>query len=76
MALTFTKRKDEIYNFIVEYRDEYGFPPSVREIGDKVNIKSTSTVHQHLHSLERLGYIKIFKAVPRGIQVLERPKDK
>lgn len=75
MALTFTKKKEEIYNFILHYKDEYGFPPSVREIGDKVNIKSTSTVHQHLITLEQLGYIKIHKTVPRGIQVLERPAE-
>lgn len=75
MALTFTKRKEEIYNFILSYKEQYGFPPSVREIGEQVNIKSTSTVHQHLATLERLGYIKIHKSIPRGIQVLSKPTE-
>ena len=75
MALTLTKRKEEIYNFIVKYKEENGFPPSIREIGNHVNLKSTSSVHQHLASLEDLGYIKIHRDVPRGIQILSKPEE-
>ncbi len=72
MTMSFTKRKEEIYNSIIAYKKEHGFPPSIRELGHMVNLSSTSTVHQHLIHLEKLGYIKVHKAIPRGIQVLDR----
>ena len=75
MALTLTKRKEEIYNFIVKYKEDNGFPPSIREIGNHVNLKSTSSVHQPLASLEDLGYIKIHRDVPRGIQILSKTEE-
>ena len=45
------KRLEEIYIYIKDFLDNYGFPPSVREIGDKFSIKSTSTVHYYLEKL-------------------------
>jgi len=48
-----TARQQEIWNFLVEYVDRHGYPPTVREIGDQVGLASPSTVHAHLANLER-----------------------
>ena len=51
------KRIEEIYCYIKEFVDDNGFPPSVREIGAKFSIKSTSTVHYYLEKLRDQGLI-------------------
>ena len=51
------KRLTEIYNYIKNFIDDNGFPPSVREIGSKFSIKSTSTVHYYLEKLREQGLI-------------------
>ena len=51
------KRLEEIYKFIKEFIDDNSFPPSVREIGEHFNIKSTSTVHYYLEKLRDQGLI-------------------
>ena len=48
----------QIYRFIVQCVKEQGYPPSVREIGDAVGLKSPSTVHFHLKNLADEGYIE------------------
>jgi repressor LexA len=50
-------KQTRIYEFILAYTQEYGYPPSVREIADAVGLKSPSTVHFHLKSLEEAGVI-------------------
>ncbi len=52
------KRLQDIYNYIETFIDENNFPPSVREIGEKFSIKSTSTVHYYLEKLRASGMIK------------------
>lgn len=54
---TLTAQQQKIYDFIVSYQAEYGFPPSVREIAGAVGLKSPSTVHFHLKALEEAGAI-------------------
>ena len=51
------KRLEEIYQYIKNFIDENSFPPSVREIGEKFSIKSTSTVHYYLEKLREKGLI-------------------
>lgn len=51
-----TKSQKKVYDYLVEHKDE-GIAPTVREICDATGFKSTSTVHNHLNTLERLGYI-------------------
>ena len=51
-----TKSQQKVYDFLVEHKDD-GIAPTVREICEATGFKSTSTVHNHLNSLERLGYI-------------------
>ena len=57
MAAPLTPKQAEIYQFILQYTKEHGYPPSVREIGTAVNLKSPSTVHFHMKKLEAEGYI-------------------
>lgn len=64
-----TKRQEEIYNFIISYIEEHLYPPSVREIGDGVELYSTSSVWAHLKALETKGYIELRESSPRAIKV-------
>lgn len=53
-----TDRQKEIYQFLVEYFREQGYPPTIREIGFRFGIRSTKGVVDHLTALERKGFIK------------------
>ncbi|WP_415941793.1 transcriptional repressor LexA [Mitsuokella multacida] len=70
-------RQKEIFQFIKAFLLEKGYPPSVREIGEAVGLKSSSTVHGYLSRLSRLeanGMIKRDPTKPRAIDILdERP---
>ncbi len=57
MMKDLTPKQQEIYDFIVSFSDEHGYPPSVREIGQAVGLKSPSTVHFHMKGLENAGAI-------------------
>jgi repressor LexA len=67
-----TPRQTEIYEFIVEYADEHGYPPTVREIGDAVGLASPSTVHAHLANLERAGMLRRDPTKPRALVLSSR----
>ncbi len=58
MAPTISTRQRDILEFIEQQIRERGYPPSVREIGDAVGLTSPSTVHSHLNTLQRLGYLR------------------
>ena len=64
-----TPRQQQIYNYIISYTEEHLYPPSVREIGDGVGLYSTSSVYEHLKTLERKGYIEVKENSPRAIKV-------
>ncbi|MEZ5252722.1 MAG: transcriptional repressor LexA [Microthrixaceae bacterium] len=64
-----TKRQQSILEYIERTVRERGYPPSVREICAAENLSSPSTVHSHLSSLERLGYLRRDATKPRAIQV-------
>lgn len=66
-----TLKQEEILNFIKQEILSKGYPPSVREICEAVNLKSTSSVHAHLESLERKGYIRKDPTKPRTIEVVD-----
>lgn len=61
----------EIYEFVKNEVKSKGYPPSVREICNAVNLNSTSTVHGHLNRLEKKGYIKRDPNKPRAIEILD-----
>jgi repressor LexA len=65
-----TGRQQEIWDFLVEYVDRHGYPPTVREIGEQVGLASPSTVHAHLANLERAGYLKRDPTKPRAVELL------
>jgi len=66
---TLTARQRQILDVIESNMRERGFPPSVREIGEAVGLTSPSTVHSHLASLERMGYLRRDPSKPRAIEV-------
>ena len=65
------ERMDQIYKYIKEFLIEKGYPPSVREIGKAVGLKSSSTVHGYLNQLEAAGLIRRDPTKPRAIDLLE-----
>jgi repressor LexA len=64
-----TRRQRQILEFIESQTRERGFPPSVREIGTAVGLTSPSTVHSHLNSLTKMGYLRRDPTKPRAIEV-------
>lgn len=64
-----TNKQKLILEYIKEQKSEKGYPPSVREMCNYVGLKSTSTVHSHLKTLEELGYIRRDPTKPRAIEV-------
>src|SRR5437868_4567773 len=69
-----TGRQQEIWDFLVDYVDRHGYPPTVREIGDAVGLASPSTVHAHLANLERAGLLKRDPTKPRALELIGREK--
>jgi repressor LexA len=67
-----TGRQQEIWDFLVDYVDRHGYPPTVREIGEAVGLASPSTVHAHLANLERAGLIKRDPTKPRALELVGR----
>lgn len=66
-----TEKQLEILEFIKQNTLMKGYPPSVREICDAVKLKSTSSVHSHLETLEKNGYIRRDPTKPRAIEILD-----
>ena len=66
-----SKKQLEILEYIKSQILERGFPPAVREICEAVNLKSTSSVHSHLETLEKNGYIRRDPTKPRAIEILD-----
>ena len=69
MAKGLTTRQESILHFVLEYIQEEGYPPSIREIGDKFKIGSLRGVTVHLDALEKKGYIERSNT-PRSIKIV------
>ena len=67
-----TKRQQEIFDFIKRYSARHGYPPTVRDIGKAVGLASSSTVHQHLANLEKIGLLRRDPSKPRAIEMLDK----
>lgn len=65
-----TPRQQNILNFIIKEVETRGYPPAVREIGREVGLSSSSTVHAHLTTLEKRGYIQRDPTKPRAIMII------
>lgn len=66
-----SKKQSEILEYIKEQILEKGYPPAVREICEAVHLKSTSSVHAHLETLEKNGYIRRDPTKPRAIEICD-----
>lgn len=64
-------KQQEILEYIKSQILERGFPPAVRDICEAVHLKSTSSVHSHLETLEKNGYIRRDPTKPRAIEILD-----
>lgn len=64
-----TKRQDQILQFIKKYQVEHGYPPTIREIGAAVNLRSPATIHTHLKNLENKGVIAKGDSKNRAIEL-------
>ena len=69
-----TGRQQEIWDYVVDYVDRHGYPPTVREIGEAVGLASPSTVHAHLANLERAGLLRRDPTKPRALELVGREK--
>ena len=72
-AKRLTYRQRQILTFIEAQARDRGYPPSVREIGLAVGLTSPSTVHTHLNTLVKAGYLRRDPSKPRAIEVLWDP---
>ena len=68
-----TRKQQQIYDFILAFTGEHGYPPSVREIGTAVGLKSPSTVHFHMKGLEEAGVIVKAEGKTRAISLPGAP---
>lgn len=64
-----TAKQQQIYDYIVSFTDKHGYPPSVREIGEYVGLRSPSTVHFHLKGLQSAGLITQAAGKTRAISI-------
>jgi len=64
-----TEKQQQIYAIILSFTDEHGYPPSIREIGEAVGLKSPSTVHFHMKGLRAAGLISQAEGKTRAITV-------
>jgi repressor LexA len=70
MKKELTDRQQDILNFIHQFRDENGYPPTLREIGKRFEISSTFGVKRHLDALVKKGYLNIESNASRGISII------
>ena len=68
-----TEKQRLVYEFIVSEMSRHGYPPTVREIGERFSMNSTGTVRDYLLALERKGYIVRRSNTSRGIELVDRP---
>ena len=66
-----TSKQQQILDYIKQEILNRGYPPTVREICETVNLKSTSSVHSHLETLEKNGYIRRDPTKPRAIEICD-----
>jgi repressor LexA len=69
MAETLTERQRKILHVIERSMQERGYPPSVREIGEEVGLNSPASVHNHLATLQKMGFLRRDPTKPRAIEV-------
>lgn len=71
MKKELTERQEEILRFIQEFRDNTGYPPTLREIGGKFGISSTFGVKRHLDALVKKGFLTQESNTSRGLSIVK-----
>lgn len=71
MQQPLTSKQERVLVYIREFYLKKGFPPTVREICDSLGIRSTSTVHMHLNTLEEKGYLRRDPTKPRAMEIID-----
>jgi len=66
-----SERQKKILEVLERFQEQFGYPPSIREICDKTSISSTSVVNYYLEQLEEMGYIERDRRVSRGVRLLK-----
>lgn len=61
-------------NFIIDFTKERGYPPSVREVGKKIGVSSSSTIHKFIRQCVDAGYVDLDERIPRSIRVSKMGK--
>lgn len=72
MPRELSPRQRRILDFILQHTEDKGYPPTVREIGEAVNLSSSSTVHAHLRALETAGAISRDGSLTRAIRMVPK----
>ncbi len=67
VKIPMTKKQNSIYNFIKTYKNTHDVCPTYQEIADHFGLKSRSTIHNHIHKIERRGWIKRIPGAERAI---------
>ena len=70
MKKAINQKQKESYQCILNYMKEHGYPPTVREFGELIGVKSTSSAFSRIKQLEQNGYIRRIPASPRAIEIL------
>ena len=68
MKKALTRKQEESYQCILRYTNEHGYPPTIREFGKLIGVKSTSSAFSRIKQLEQNGYIRRIPASPRAIE--------
>lgn len=66
-----TERQFEVLCHIKEYMEDNGYPPTVRELGERIGVASSATVHSHLQALHKKGFLEIKADSPRALRVVK-----
>jgi repressor LexA len=70
-----TTEQERVVAYIQKYRQETGFPPTVREIADALGYRSPNNVRQHLRLIEQKGFIRLLPGKARGIEIVSSAPD-
>lgn len=68
-----SKRQNQVLEYLIEFDQEQGYSPTIREVGEHFQWKSTGTVRDVVNALDNKGFIKVHRRIHRGIEILRRP---
>jgi len=70
MGENLTKRQRQILDFVTDFIKDYGYAPSIREIGENFDLSSPATIHAHLENLKKKGFLKMSHNEARSIELI------